>query len=73
LTRNGHRRRRPKVASKIAPSAEDKTNHIYTGVVSHITAASPGGPRYDGTLSPEESSSDLSLFFEGTERFAAQL
>jgi hypothetical protein len=30
---------------------------VNVGVACHITAASPGGPRYDSTLSPEERSS----------------
>lgn len=35
-----------------AHSEEDKA--VNTGVAAHITAASPGGPRYDPTLSIEE-------------------
>ena len=34
-----------------APTA-DKS--MIVGVAAHITAASPGGPRYDPTLTPEE-------------------
>ena len=35
-----------------AHSEEDKA--VNTGVAAHITAASPGGPRYDPTVSVEE-------------------
>jgi hypothetical protein len=44
-------------AFTLAPSTEDISNFIYTGVISHITAAAPGGPRYDASLSPQERSS----------------
>ncbi|MFX0195737.1 MAG: hypothetical protein ACFFCW_06405 [Candidatus Hodarchaeota archaeon] len=32
----------------------EPTGSINIGVAAHITAASPGGPRYDGFLSPEQ-------------------
>lgn len=32
----------------------EPTGSINIGVAAHITAASPGGPRYDGSLSPEQ-------------------
>lgn len=35
----------------------DSDKSVNIGVAAHITAASPGGPRYDGSLSPEERSS----------------
>jgi hypothetical protein len=35
------------------PSA-DPNKSLNIGVAAHITAASPGGPRYDANLSPEE-------------------
>ena len=41
-------------AFTIAPSTEDKAKFIYTGIVSHITAASAGGPRYDVARTPEQ-------------------
>src|SRR6266568_3374531 len=33
---------------------DDPTKAVNVGVAAHITAASPGGPRYDPGLSPEE-------------------
>lgn len=38
---------------------EDPAKAINVGVAAHITAASPGGPRYDSTLLPEERSAPL--------------
>jgi hypothetical protein len=35
----------------------DPQKHVNVGVAAHISAASPGGPRYDRTLSAEERSS----------------
>src|SRR6266481_10006399 len=35
---------------------EDPTKAVNVGVAAHITAASPGGPRYDPDLLPEERS-----------------
>jgi len=35
----------------------DPAKSINVGVAAHITAASPGGPRYDPTLTPEQRSS----------------
>src|ERR1044071_8555018 len=32
----------------------DSSKSLNVGVASHITAASPGGPRYDPALTPEE-------------------
>src|SRR4051812_1246686 len=32
----------------------DATKAVNVGVASHVTAASPGGPRYDASLTPEE-------------------
>src|SRR5712691_4284186 len=33
---------------------EDPSQAVNIGVAAHITAASPGGPRYDPSLTPEE-------------------
>ncbi|WP_156480504.1 hypothetical protein [Aquipseudomonas alcaligenes] len=41
----------------IGPSEESETAVARTGVACHITAAAPGGKRYDPTLSPTERSS----------------
>mgnify|MGYP000199159405 CR=1 FL=1 len=38
----------------LAPSGEDMTKSIYIGKGAHITAASEGGARYDGTLSVDQ-------------------
>lgn len=42
----------------IAGSENRKTGLTMTGVASHITAASKGGPRYDPSMSPDERSSE---------------
>jgi 5-methylcytosine-specific restriction endonuclease McrA len=41
----------------LAPSNESDSKYILTGKAAHITAASPGGPRYDPSLSHEQRSS----------------
>ncbi len=41
----------------LAPSPGDPENIIFLGVGAHITAASPGGPRYDPTLTAAQRSS----------------
>lgn len=43
---------------RAAPSGphSDPNKAVNTGVAAHITAASPGGPRFDSALSPEERS-----------------
>lgn len=41
----------------VAPSQVDPEGFIYIGEVAHITAAAPGGPRYDPNLTVEERSS----------------
>ncbi len=40
----------------VAASAADPEKFLYVGKASHITAAAPGGPRYDPLLSEEERS-----------------
>jgi len=40
--------------STVAPSEADENSVIYNGIIAHITAAAPGGPRYDVTLSTAE-------------------
>ncbi len=44
----------PRCRQSTSGPQEDPMKAINIGVASHITAASPGGPRYDTTLSPEE-------------------
>lgn len=40
----------------IAPTVSSSSEWTYTGKAAHITAASPGGPRYDPSLTSEERS-----------------
>jgi len=41
----------------IGPGSRDDAHVLNLGVAAHITAASPGGPRYDPDISPEERAS----------------
>jgi hypothetical protein len=43
-------------ALTLCPSDEDPIKSIYVGRAAHITAASPGGARYDASLTPAERS-----------------
>ena len=43
----------------IAGSADRKSGLTIVGVAAHITAAAPGGPRYDPLMKREERSSEL--------------
>src|SRR5712691_11914232 len=55
--RAGHRCANPncrRLTSK--PDPEDLGRYIDLGTAAHITAASPGGPRYDGALTAEQRS-----------------
>lgn len=38
----------------VAPATLDSENFVCLGKAAHIAAASPGGPRYDGSQSPED-------------------
>lgn len=38
----------------VAPSSTDESKLLYIGCAAHITAASPGGPRFDSSLSPSQ-------------------
>lgn len=40
--------------STAGPSDSSPDKSVNIGVAAHITAAAPGGPRYDSTMSPEE-------------------
>jgi hypothetical protein len=42
----------------IGPSEDRKSGLTMVGVGAHITAASPGGSRYDGSLTAEERASE---------------
>lgn len=42
----------------VGPSEDRRSGLSMVGVAAHITAASPNGPRYDASMSPEERSSE---------------
>lgn len=44
----------PKCRKATTGPQQDPTKAINIGVAAHITAAAPGGPRYDATLTPEQ-------------------
>ena len=46
----------PECRTSTSGPQEHPTKAVSVGVAAHITAASPGGPRYDSRLSPEERS-----------------
>jgi hypothetical protein len=54
--RVGHLCSNPECRALTSGPQEDPTKAVNVGVAAHITAASPGGPRYDSRLSPEERS-----------------
>ena len=57
-SRVGHRCSLPDCrAQTVGPSAE-QAKSVNVGVAAHITAASPGGPRFDVSLSAEARSSE---------------
>ena len=53
----GFRCSNPQCQKLTSGPAIDTTRAINIGEAAHITAASPGGPRYDRTLSPDQRSS----------------
>ena len=52
--RVGYRCANPNCRKLTCGPCEDENKAINIGVAAHITAASPGGPRYDETLTSEE-------------------
>ncbi len=61
--RVSHRCANPKCQKSTTGPHADPDKFINIGVAAHITAAAPGGPRYDGSLSPgERSSSDNAIW-----------
>ncbi|ARV61993.1 hypothetical protein BZZ01_28220 [Nostocales cyanobacterium HT-58-2] len=52
--RVGYRCSNPNCRKPTSGPQEDPTRTINIGVAAHTTAASPGGPRFDPTLSPGE-------------------
>lgn len=55
--RAGHRCSNPTCRRQTAGPADSATGTVNVGVAAHLTAASGGGPRFDGRLSTEERSS----------------
>src|SRR3712207_2023279 len=52
--RVGNRCSNPECDKQTSGPQIDPTKALNIGVAAHITAASPGGPRYDSRLIPEE-------------------
>ena len=52
--RVGFRRSSPECRQLTAGPQEDPTKAVNIGVAAHITAASPEGPRFDPSLTPEQ-------------------
>jgi HEAT repeat protein len=52
--RTGHRCSRPSCGALTSGPQVDPAKSLNIGVAAHITAASPGGPRYDAALSQED-------------------
>ena len=48
--RVGHRCSNPECMRATSGPAQDEDGYINVGIAAHITAASPGGPRYDASL-----------------------
>lgn len=56
--RVGHRCSNPACRKSTSGPQADPAKAINLGVAAHLTAASPGGPRYDTTLTPEARSAE---------------
>lgn len=52
--KSGYHCSNPACRRKLIGPSEDFEKVVYMGTVSHIRAASPGGPRYDPGMTPEE-------------------
>jgi hypothetical protein len=52
--RVGHLCSNPKCRAPTSGPQIDSSKALNVGVASHITAASPGGPRYDQALTPDQ-------------------
>ena len=52
--KSGYRCSNPACRKMLIGPSEDFKEITYLGIVSHICAASPGGPRYDPSMTPEE-------------------
>ena len=55
-SRVGNQCSNPECRALTSGPQEDPAKAVNVGVAAHITAASPGGPRYDPELLPEERS-----------------
>lgn len=55
-SRVGHLCSKPDCRALTSGPQEDSAKAVNLGVAAHITAASPGGPRYDSSFSPEQRS-----------------
>lgn len=55
--RVGYRCSNPDCRQPTSGPQEDPSKAINVGVAAHITAASPDGPRFDPSLTPEQRSS----------------
>src|SRR5690242_10296473 len=55
-SRVGNRCSNPECGALTSGPQADPTKALNVGVAAHITAAAPGGPRYDPSLSPDERS-----------------
>lgn len=53
-SRVSHRCSNPTCGAATCGPTQSPSKHLNIGVAAHITAAAPGGPRYDPALSPEE-------------------
>ena len=52
--RVGHRCSNPKCRKLTSGPHSDPAKSVNTGVAAHITAASPGGPRFDASMTPRQ-------------------
>jgi hypothetical protein len=55
-TRTGHHCSNPDCRAQTAGPQITDAGTLNVGVAAHISAAAPGGPRFDSSLSPEERS-----------------
>ncbi len=62
--RVGHQCANPNCRLPTSGPATDSKKSVNVGVAAHITAASPGGPRYDSALSTEQRRSPRQQVFE---------
>ena len=56
--KSGYRCSNPACRRMLIGPSEDFRKVVFLGIVSHICAAAPGGPRYDPEMTPEERSGE---------------